>query len=84
MLGQGCSGGCCQAAGQAVRCTRFTHNCKRKHPLSTHTPIATPQPTQILRRETVRYDDQRGPAVLTVILLAVFLLSYVLALVWMF
>ena len=39
---------------------------------------------QILRRETVRYDDQRGPAVLTVILLAVFTLSYVLAMVWSF
>ena len=39
---------------------------------------------QILRRETVRYDDQRGPVVLVVILLAVFLLAYVLAMVWIF
>lgn len=34
---------------------------------------------QILRRETVRYDDQRGPVVLTVILLLVFALAYILA-----
>jgi hypothetical protein len=32
----------------------------------------------------VRYDDQRGPVLLVVILLAVFTLSYVLSLVWMF
>jgi hypothetical protein len=32
----------------------------------------------------VRYDDQWGPAVLVVILLAVFLLSYIITLVWMF
>lgn len=37
-----------------------------------------------MRRETVRYDDQRGPLVLTAILLAVFALSYVLAMVWSF
>jgi hypothetical protein len=39
---------------------------------------------QILRRESVRYDDQRGPEVLVVILLAVFLLAYVLSMVWIF
>ena len=39
---------------------------------------------QILRRESVRYDDQRGPVVLVVILLAVFLLAYVLSMVWIF
>ncbi|KAL4433860.1 hypothetical protein ABPG75_000301 [Micractinium tetrahymenae] len=39
---------------------------------------------QILRRETVRYDDQRGPVVLVVILLLVFTLSYILAMVWIF
>lgn len=39
---------------------------------------------QILRRETVRYDDQRGPVLLVAILLAVFLLSYILAMVWIF
>lgn len=41
-------------------------------------------PPQILRRETVRYDDQRGPVVLTVILLLVFALAYILAMVWIF
>ena len=44
----------------------------------------THPPKQILRRETVRYDDQRGPVVLVVILLAVFTLAYVLAMVWTF
>lgn len=39
---------------------------------------------QILRRETVRYDDQRGPVVLVVILLVVMVISYVLALVYYF
>ncbi len=35
---------------------------------------------QILRRETVRYDDQRGPVVLTLVLLAVLGVAYGLAL----
>lgn len=39
---------------------------------------------QILRRETVRYDDQRGPVVLVAILLVVMVISYVLALVYYF
>lgn len=39
---------------------------------------------QILRRETVRYDDQRGPVLLVVILISVMLISYVLALVYVF
>jgi len=37
---------------------------------------------QILRRETVRYDDQRGPVVLVV--MAVMVISYVLALIYVF
>jgi uncharacterized membrane protein YidH (DUF202 family) len=37
---------------------------------------------QILRRETVRYDDQRGPVALVAILLAVMLISYVMTLVY--
>lgn len=39
---------------------------------------------QILRRETVRYDDQRGPVVLVVILILVMLCSYILSLIWFF
>lgn len=34
---------------------------------------------QILRREAVRYDDQRGPLVLTAMLVVVLMVSYVLA-----
>jgi hypothetical protein len=37
-------------------------------------------PLQMLRRQTVRYDDQRGPVVLTVLLVAVTLMALVLAL----
>ena len=36
---------------------------------------------QILRAETVRIDDQRGPALLVAILLAVMIITYVIALV---
>lgn len=39
---------------------------------------------QILRKETVRYDDQRGPVVLVVILIAVFICSYVISIVYAF
>jgi uncharacterized membrane protein YidH (DUF202 family) len=39
---------------------------------------------QILRRETVRYDDQRGPVILVVVLIAVMLISYVLSLIYVF
>lgn len=39
---------------------------------------------QILRRETVRYDDQRGPVVLVAILLVVMIISYVLGLIYVF
>ena len=53
-------------------------------PLTHPTPTCLPACLQILRRESVRYDDQRGPVVLVVILLAVFLLAYVLAMVWIF
>lgn len=54
-------------------------------PLLLRLPAPAPRsPPQILRRETVRYDDQRGPLVLTVILAACFLLAYVLSLVWIF
>ncbi len=35
---------------------------------------------QIARRETVRYDDQRGPIVLTLLLIAVVIVSLVLSL----
>jgi hypothetical protein len=34
---------------------------------------------QILRRETARYDDQRGPLLLTAALLVVLVVAYVLA-----
>ncbi len=34
---------------------------------------------QILRREAVRYDDQRGPLVLTAMLVVVLMVSYALA-----
>jgi hypothetical protein len=37
---------------------------------------------QILRRESVRYDDQRGPAALVAILLAVMLISYVMTAIY--
>lgn len=33
---------------------------------------------QIARRETVRFDDQKGPVVLTIVLVAVLLVSYIL------
>lgn len=46
--------------------------------------VHKPGASQILRRETVRFDDQRGPVVLTVILLLVFALAYILAMIWMF
>lgn len=51
-----------------------------------HPPPPPPFPNglQILRRETARYDDPRGTVVLTCILGAVFLLSYVMAMVWIF
>lgn len=39
---------------------------------------------QILRRETVRYDDQRGPVVLVVILLLVMTISYILTMIYVF
>ena len=39
---------------------------------------------QILRRETVRYDDQRGPVVLVVVLIAVMIISYVISLIYVF
>jgi uncharacterized membrane protein YidH (DUF202 family) len=39
---------------------------------------------QILRRESVRYDDQRGPAILVAILLTVMLISYVIAMIYVF
>lgn len=39
---------------------------------------------QILRRETVRYDDQRGPVVLVGVLLAVLVVAYVVSLIWIF
>lgn len=39
---------------------------------------------QILRRETVRYDDQRGPVVLVVILLLVMAISYILTMIYVF
>ena len=39
---------------------------------------------QILRRETVRYDDQRGPVLLVVILLLVMTISYILTMVVVF
>ena len=39
---------------------------------------------QIMRRETVRYDDQNGPVVLVVILLVVMLISYVMAMITVF
>lgn len=48
-----------------------------------HCSLAPSQP-QILRRESLRYDDQRGPVVLVAILLAVFILSYILAVVYIF
>ena len=35
---------------------------------------------QILRRETVRFDDQRGPVVLTCMLITVLIVAYVLTL----
>lgn len=39
---------------------------------------------QILRRETVRYDDQRGPVVLVVILLLAMTISYILTMIFVF
>ncbi len=39
---------------------------------------------QILRRETVRYDDQRGPVLLVAILLVVMITAYVISLIWIF
>jgi SPX domain protein involved in polyphosphate accumulation/uncharacterized membrane protein YidH (DUF202 family) len=39
---------------------------------------------QILRRETVRYDDQRGPVVLVVILLLAMMISYILTMIFVF
>jgi hypothetical protein len=39
---------------------------------------------QILRRETVRYDDQRGPVALVSILLVVMIFAYVISMVWIF
>ncbi|KAK2077709.1 hypothetical protein QBZ16_004555 [Prototheca wickerhamii] len=39
---------------------------------------------QIMRRETVRYDDQRGPVALVVILILVTLISYIISLVYGF
>ena len=39
---------------------------------------------QILRRESVRYDDQRGPAILVAILLTVMLISYVIEMIYVF
>lgn len=48
------------------------------------TPTPTPPSRQILARQSVRWDDQRGPAALVGILLAVFALSYVLALMGVF
>ncbi len=36
---------------------------------------------QILRRDTVRYDDQRGPAVLVLMLVAVLIVTLVLTIV---
>jgi hypothetical protein len=39
---------------------------------------------QILRRETVRYDDQRGPVLLVLILLFVMVTAYVVSIIWIF
>ncbi|KAL6780753.1 hypothetical protein ACKKBF_B11890 [Auxenochlorella protothecoides x Auxenochlorella symbiontica] len=39
---------------------------------------------QIMRRETVRYDDQRGPVALVIILILVTLISYIISLVYGF
>ena len=39
---------------------------------------------QILRRETVRYDDQRGPVALVTILLVVMITAYVISMIWIF
>lgn len=39
---------------------------------------------QILRRETVRYDDQRGPVILVVILLLAMTISYILTMIYIF
>lgn len=39
---------------------------------------------QILRRETVRYDDQRGPVALVVVLISVMLISYVISIIYAF
>jgi len=51
------------------------------HPPTLHPPPPPPRRTiQILRRETVRYDDQRGPIVLTLLLIAVTVVSFALAL----
>ena len=39
---------------------------------------------QILRRETVRYDDQRGPVILVVILLLTMTIAYILTMIYVF